>query len=354
MASACVLLLAMVAGPTSVHAAAPPDRPGTFNGAPAFWVEGSSGSVWMQPGSSCWSRPTGDGGAVGGCADTVGFSCSPRGSFPGTTAFTVRPGELLTIHPDASGLGLASLGFAPRDVALEPLTVLPAPEGPGPWTVRAPDAEAVVSVTVRPTGGGGDASAGLCLRPQGEPSPGEPPTELADRVAVVTSQRGAMFLTRVDSGGGFGSPLRGSIRCSLQPKPALSAHPLWRCSSIVRALVGRRSVTSFARVTVAREDGVGYEHSQIPLRMVALRGANRGSRSGLVAVRGHLVANRAGVRLCLPVPSSAPIMCRSDRLSVRGLDLDSLDLITLRGVGFSEDAVVIAGRIRGGVLHAVN
>ena len=120
-----------------------------------MWMQGEAGSKWMDQGSTCWGN---------GCADTVGFSCTKRRSFAGTPPFQVRPGELLTFATSGPKVRIQSMSFAPRDVALIPLS-LTAPRGTGPWKVRAPDAEATSSVFVRGADGEGDSSYALCLKP---------------------------------------------------------------------------------------------------------------------------------------------------------------------------------------------
>lgn len=71
---------------------------------------------------------------------------------------------------------------------------------------------------------------------------------------------------------------------------------------------------------------------------------------GPLAVKGALVATGADVRLCSTLAESYPPQCGGSSLSVRGLDLGSIDgLERASGVAWAE-RVSLLGDVRDGVL----
>ena len=79
--------------------------------------------------------------------------------------------------------------------------------------------------------------------------------------------------------------------------------------------------------------------------------ALRSSGAEPVLVRGHLVADDGGVRLCAALAESSPPRCGEESLEVDGLDLGAVEgTTTLHGVTWTDRAVVLAGTVAGGVL----
>jgi hypothetical protein len=72
---------------------------------------------------------------------------------------------------------------------------------------------------------------------------------------------------------------------------------------------------------------------------------------GPVRVRGTLIANAEGVRLCSAILESHPPQCGKPSLSVRGLDLVGVsNMEQAKGVGWTSREVTLEGTVDDGVL----
>jgi hypothetical protein len=72
---------------------------------------------------------------------------------------------------------------------------------------------------------------------------------------------------------------------------------------------------------------------------------------GTVRVRGTLIANAEGVRLCSAILESHPPQCGQPSLVVRGLDLVGVsNMEQAKGVGWTRREVTLVGQVDDGVL----
>ena len=72
---------------------------------------------------------------------------------------------------------------------------------------------------------------------------------------------------------------------------------------------------------------------------------------GAVRVRGTLIADAGGVRLCSAILESHPPQCGQPSLRVQGLDLVGVsNMEQAKGVGWTSREVTLAGEVDDGVL----
>jgi hypothetical protein len=95
----------------------------------------------------------------------------------------------------------------------------------------------------------------------------------------------------------------------------------------------------------------GGESPASPDEILTVQEALESERDGPLRVRGTLIADARGARLCSAILESHPPQCGEPSLGVRGLDLVGVsNMEQAKGVGWTAREVTLAGEVEDGVL----
>jgi hypothetical protein len=113
----------------------------------------------------------------------------------------------------------------------------------------------------------------------------------------------------------------------------------------------RAAAAGLTAVTLLLAACGGDERPASPDGVLTVTEALRVDGGGSVRVRGTLIADARGVRLCSAILESHPPQCGQPSLTVRGLDLVGVsNMEQAKGVGWTSREVTLAGEVKDGVL----
>ena len=267
----------------------PPELAASIQHGPGpAWIESAHGAVVMQAGSSCWSRRTGPGLGVTGCADSVGPNCTTGTDLPYVSPLLdAEPGELVTIHLPLAP-ATASVDLAPSVLSRAPVKPsLTRGDGGRALRFAAPDDDATLMVFIRADGG--DASWYVCLQAIADTDASDRPTRTrAAATAGLTEQRARRTFDIDNRGGGF-VPIPGTLECAKADRPDLADGAAWKCSTLLgEAKAGR--VARFSGYVVRADAGVVERASEL---VAAPRDLPHFTEATLEGVTGAVELQRA-------------------------------------------------------------